>query len=113
MSEKGRTGKPFTRVEPQVLDDMGKARLLEVQWRVGDGASLDTTAEVEPRQQHQVWSDAKSSCREQWSVRPIKPRTDALSHPDNVARDRTAGSPTGREPYGDGDPIVVGGVTPT
>jgi hypothetical protein len=32
MSEKGRTGKPFTRVEPQDLDDTGKAKLLEVQW---------------------------------------------------------------------------------
>jgi hypothetical protein len=46
-------------------------------------------------------------------MRPIKPRTDALSHSDNVLHDRTAGSPTGREPYGDGNPIVVGGVTPT
>ena len=26
--------------------------------------------------------------------------------------DRKAGLPTGREPYGDGDPIVVVGVTP-
>jgi hypothetical protein len=46
-------------------------------------------------------------------MRPIKPRTDTLSHSNNVIRDRTAGSPKGREPYGDGDPIVVGGVTPT
>jgi hypothetical protein len=30
MSEKGRTGKPFTRVEPQDLSDTGKAELLEV-----------------------------------------------------------------------------------
>ena len=30
MSEKGQTGKPFTRVEPQDLSDMGKAGLLEV-----------------------------------------------------------------------------------
>ena len=48
MSEKGLTGKPFTRVEPQDLGDMGKAKLPEVQWRVGDQSSLDTTAEVEP-----------------------------------------------------------------
>jgi len=46
-------------------------------------------------------------------MRPIKPRTDALSHPDNVARDCTAGSPKGRESYGDGALIVVGGVTTT
>ena len=30
MSEKGQTGKPFTRVEPQDLSDKGKAGLLEV-----------------------------------------------------------------------------------
>ena len=29
----------------------------------------------------------------------------------DVQRRRTAGSPTGREPYGDGVPIVVAGVT--
>jgi len=33
--------------------------------------------------------------------------------PDNVIHDCTAGSPTGCEPYGDGNSIVVGGVTPT
>ena len=43
-------------------------------------------------------------------MRPIKPRTDALTHP-NVTYDRTAGSPTGCEPYGDGASIVVVGVT--
>ena len=31
----------------------------------------------------------------------------------HVNHDCTAGSPTGREPYGDGDSIVVGGVTST
>ena len=29
----------------------------------------------------------------------------------DVQRRRTAGSPTGREPYGDGVPVVVAGVT--
>lgn len=46
-------------------------------------------------------------------MRSIKLRTDTPGHPENVTYDRTAGSPTGREPYGDGDPIVVGGVTTT
>ena len=55
---------------------------------------------------------AKSPCRERWSVRPIKPRKDTLSHL-NVIHDCTAGSPVGREPYGDGNSIVVGGVTST
>jgi hypothetical protein len=45
-------------------------------------------------------------------MRLIKPRTDILSHP-NVNYDRTMGLPTCREAYGNGDPIVVGGVTPT
>ena len=31
----------------------------------------------------------------------------------HVNHDCTAGSPTGREPYGDGDSIVAGGVTST
>jgi hypothetical protein len=44
-------------------------------------------------------------------MRPIKSRTDTLSHPDNVIHDRTTGSPTGREPHGDGAPILVDGVT--
>src|SRR3989440_12329295 len=47
------------------------------------------------------------------SMRPLTRRTGTLTHPDNVTYDRTAGSPTGRETYGDGDSIVVGGVTPT
>jgi hypothetical protein len=46
-------------------------------------------------------------------MRPIKLRTDTLSHSDNVIHDCTAGSPKGREPYGDGASIVVGGVTTT
>jgi len=46
-------------------------------------------------------------------MRPIKPRKDTLSRSDNVIHDCTAGSPMGREPYGDGNSIVVGGVTPT
>jgi DNA polymerase-3 subunit alpha len=33
--------------------------------------------------------------------------------PDNVIHDCTAGLPTGREPYGNGNSIVVGGVTST
>jgi hypothetical protein len=41
-------------MSPQDLDDMGKAKLLQVQWRVGDYSSLDTTVEVKPRQQHLV-----------------------------------------------------------
>ena len=45
-------------------------------------------------------------------MRPIKPQKDTLNHL-NVIHDRTAGSPTGREPYGDGNSIVVGGVTST
>src|SRR5579864_7587781 len=47
-----------------------------------------------------------------WSMRPLTRRTGTLTHP-NVTYDRTAGSPTGRETYGDGGSIVVGGVTPT
>jgi hypothetical protein len=34
-----------------------------------------------------------------------------LSRARYVRRRRTAGSPTGREPYGDGVPVVVVGVT--
>jgi len=34
-----------------------------------------------------------------------------LRHARYVRRRRTAGSPTGREPHGDGVPIVVVGVT--
>jgi hypothetical protein len=76
--------------------------------------SLDITVEVKLRQQHLYWDrDAKTPCREQWSMRPIKLRTGILTHPENVSYDCTAGSPTGREPYGDGDPIVVGGVMTT
>ncbi len=46
-------------------------------------------------------------------MRPIKSRTDTLSYPKNVIKDWTAGWPKGREPYGHGDPIVVGEVTLT
>jgi len=46
-------------------------------------------------------------------MRSIKLRKDTLSHPDNVICDCTTGSPKSREGYGDGAPIVVGGVTPT
>jgi hypothetical protein len=43
-------------------------------------------------------------------MRPIKLRTETLTIL-NVFHDRTTGSPTGRESYGDGDPIVADGVT--
>lgn len=46
-------------------------------------------------------------------MRPIKPRTDTLRHSKNVIYDCTAGSPKGRELYGDGNSIVVGGITST
>lgn len=46
-------------------------------------------------------------------MRSLTLRTGTLTHPDNVTYDCTAGSPTGREAYGDGDSIVVGGVTTT
>lgn len=54
----------------------------------------------------------KLSCWEQWLMKPIKPRKDALSRPRHVAYDCTTGSPKGREPYGDGASIVVVGLTP-
>lgn len=38
----------YQRMRPQDLDDRGKARLPETQWRVGDLNSPDTTAEVRP-----------------------------------------------------------------
>ena len=61
--------------------------------------SLDTTVKVKTRrQQSEVVGLRNPPCREQGSVRPIKPRKDTLSHPDNVIHDRTAGSPKGREP---------------
>jgi len=46
-------------------------------------------------------------------MRSITLRTGVLTHHDNITYDRTAGSPKGRESYGDGDSIVVGGVTTT
>ena len=52
------------------------------------------------------------SLKEQVPVRYIKPRTDILTRSRYVFYDRTTGSPTGREPYGDADSIVVVGVTP-
>jgi len=46
-------------------------------------------------------------------MRPIKPRTDTLNHPRYVLCDRTTGSPKSREAHGDGNLIVVSGVTTT
>ena len=43
-------------------------------------------------------------------MRPIKLQKEALTIL-HVAYDCTTGSPKGRESYGDGDPIVVDGVT--
>ena len=64
MSKKGRTEKPFIRVEPQDLGDMGKAELLEVQWQVGDKPSLDTTVKVKPCQQQFSHAEVRNlSCR--------------------------------------------------
>lgn len=75
--------------------------------------SLDTTVKVKTRQQRLTWCrGVKSFWSGTWSMRPIKPRTDALTRP-TVTYDRTTGSPSRREPHGDGDPIVVGGVTTT
>ena len=46
-------------------------------------------------------------------MRRFTSRTDTLRHSDNVSYDWTMGLPTGREPYGNGAAIVVGGVTTT
>ena len=90
---------------------MGKAGLPELQQRVGDVPSLDTTAEVKTRSHHLSFAEVKKpSGRERWSMRPIKLRTETLTIL-HVTHDRTTGSPKGRESYGDGDPIVVDGVT--
>ena len=43
-------------------------------------------------------------------MRPIKLRTETLTIL-HIIHDCTTGSPKGRESYGDGDPIVVDGVT--
>jgi len=51
-------GSRLPECEPQDLGDMGKAKLPEVQWQVGDYSSLDTTAEVEPWQQHLVQAES-------------------------------------------------------
>ena len=115
MSEKGRNGKPFT---------VGRRPKTWMRWVklncFKSSGELETIPPLTQRLRSSPGSSilyklrvAKSSCREQGSVRPIKPRTDTLSHPDNVIHDRTAGSPKGREPYGDGNSIVVGGVTST
>ena len=55
--KRGEAGNRLPYDAPQDLDDMGKARLLEVQWRVGDYSSLDTTVEVKARQQHLVQAE--------------------------------------------------------
>ena len=115
MSEKGLTGKPFTRCRsPKTWMIWVKLNCLK------SSGELETIPPLTQRLKSSPGSSilyevrvAKSSCREQWSMRPIKPRKDTLSHPDNVIHDCTAGSPKGREPYGDGDSIVVGGVTST
>jgi hypothetical protein len=44
-------------------------------------------------------------------MRPFKSQTEVLSHSRYVIYDRTAGLPKGRESYGNGDLIVVVGVT--
>ena len=46
-------------------------------------------------------------------MRSVRPRNDTLRHPRHVIYDCTAGLPTGRESYGNGDLIVVSGVTTT
>jgi hypothetical protein len=44
-------------------------------------------------------------------MKSIKSRTATLSWTDNVTYDCTTGLPTGGDPYGNGVPIVVVGVT--
>ena len=39
---------------------MGKAKLLEVQWQVGDPSSFDTTTEVEPPESHLVETEVQN-----------------------------------------------------
>ena len=76
-----------------------KLNCLKSSGKLETRSSLDTTVKSQDLAAATRGSQAaKSSCREQWSMRPIKPRKDTLSHPDNVNHDCTAGSPTGREP---------------
>jgi hypothetical protein len=44
-------------------------------------------------------------------MRLFKPRTDRLTHPNDVIHDCTAGLPKSREAHGNGVSIVVVGVT--
>ena len=46
-----------------------------------------------------------------WSRRPIKETNGAPKPRYDVQKERTTGSPKGREPYGDTAPIVLDGVT--
>lgn len=94
MPEKGWTGKPFTRVcRPETwmiwvklhcFKSSGELETIPLltQWL---RSSPDSSTLYRLR-------DVKSSCREQGSVRPIKPRKDALIHPSTsfmtVLRDR-------------------------
>jgi len=48
---------------------------------------------------------------ERWPERPIKDANGAPKSRYYVQSECTTGSPTGREPYGDGTPIVLAGVT--
>jgi hypothetical protein len=103
------------RLDPQDPSDRAKADLPESQGPVNqkqlvgyngcnpDG-SRDTRVSIQLWEGHRAGDWVAVSHRKDLNVTPT-----SLYHDRH---DRKAGSPAGREPYGDGDPIVVVGVTP-
>lgn len=99
--------------ELQTFSDMARATLLEVERRVGEkGAPAGKP--LKPVSSHtELGAMTREAPRDDTRRRDvIKPRKDSLSR-SNVKTIRNTGWPKGRETYGHGVLIVVGGVTPT
>jgi hypothetical protein len=94
--------------------DRAKAGLLEAQPPVAIGTPLDHSVSMaRPSRyatQHKMVMNAPLDGR--WGTTSLKGTNGPPTSRSRRQLCANAGSPTGREPYGDGAPIVVAGVTP-
>jgi hypothetical protein len=112
MSGKRMSLEAVYRPDPQDPSDMVKAGLPEPQDPHSNVSYLGTTA-VHPRRSSDTAKVSQlrpTASRKNWVVvnhqKGLKRAPTSLYH---IHHDRNSGLPKGRESYGDGDPIVVGG----
>src|SRR5438477_1112503 len=99
---------------PQDSRDTTKAGLLEAQFPVAIGTPLDHSASTAGPSRYAlpIMRVANAPLDGRWGTTSLKGTNGPSTSRSTRQPCANAGSPTGRESYGDGAPVVVAGVTP-